>query len=221
MNRHVKLVVVTAALIVGVLLVSQSRASVITSPPMTLGDWAALGAAGYQQQDKNWVFKGSTLDPTTPIMFTAATAGTVDIHTLTINSNLDSTGSGKKLHYTIAVTTPNNGGLNNFAIVAVSADSNVSLFGPGSTLVAKTLGTTPVITLSSVNGGLQVKDTPPVTLLDVQETWTITGNGFVSASFNSFTEAAVPEPTTLLVWSGLAAIAGVAAARRRKQASGR
>lgn len=212
MNRYLRVAVGLGALIAGLVLAGETRASITivsdNEATGTLQDWSDLGSTGFQQQDARWTWLGSTiLAPTTSLRFLFVTSGNTDFHTLSIG-DIDPAHTGATLHYTIQVTTPNNGGLNNFAIVAATLDTTT--FGVGSLVVKNFAATTDgatFLTLASTSGGSETVVIPGLKFLDVQESWTVVPGDFVMQTLNAFTQGPVhaPEPASVAIWSLLAA----------------
>jgi hypothetical protein len=186
----------------------------------TLQDWINLGNTGFQQQDKLWVYKGSTILPgTTPLTFTTEVLGNgTDIHTLAVG-DVDFAETGATLNYTIQVTTPNNGGLNNFGFIGATLDTATN---GGTTTALKDFfsgGQNPFLTLTSTNGAPQTGTiSGDLTFLTINEAWTVAANGDINQTFNTFTEGVVPEPASMTLWAMLLVGSGiVAVVRRRRQ----
>jgi hypothetical protein len=224
MRRDFKIGAGLVALFVAVLCVTPVQAAFVTngnSISGTLQDWINLGSTGVQQQDKLWVYGGSTLlSGATPVTFTFETLGNgTDIHTLAIG-DVNFAESGATLNYTIQVTTPNDGGLNDFVFLNGTLDTATNGGGTNAVKNFTTAGTgSSILTLTSTNGVPQTGNFPgSLTKLFVAESWTVQANGDINQTFNPFTEgkAAVPEPLSVVVWTLLLACVGMAIRLRRR-----
>jgi len=227
MTKCAKLGTVLGALIAGLALVDVAHATLVNvvhpggaiTATGTLADWIALGAAGFEQQDKIWTYMSSSAnfpDPTTTtVMFETdvIVPGVKDIHTLTVDFNPHVSGpTSFTLSYTIAIDqtiSPD------FVFTTARLDSNTL---SDDTLVVKTLNGG-LLTLTSTNGS-NTGDVPipgDPNLLTVSEMFNVNPTGVFEGAVNGFTEQAVPEPTSVAVWGLGVGLAGAAALRRRKR----
>jgi hypothetical protein len=196
----------------------------------TIGAWKTAGT--FIQQDKLWTINfddTTTLPDGTPIIFSFTTLGGIEHHVLQIltppgevnGPGVPNTPIDYLLDYLISVAPGNPG------VSITHADLNVDVDGStGTWSVSKTFEDgSAVLHDSNLDriGSTQVLavDFPGVTSIDVDETFTFDSASVLQSVSNSYTQSVVPEPATLLVWTGLGGIAAAAAMRRRKQPSGR
>jgi hypothetical protein len=228
MKTYAKVGVGLGALIVALVLAGEARAAFTLSGGTlatgVLQDWIDLGNAGLQQQDKLWVYHGSTILPgTLPLTIKTEVLGNgTDIHSLMLG-DIDFADTGATLNYSIQITTPNNGGLNNFVFRAATLDT--STVGVGSSAVKNfySVNALPFLTLTSTDGSAQTATIAgQLTSLFIRESWTVNSNGDINQTFNTFTEGAVPEPASIAIWSllGAGGWLGVRVWRRRGRSAG-
>ncbi len=183
----------------------------------TLRQWKDVGKI--TDQDKIYTFGSTDLDLAIGVSFDLDVFPTEDIHQVTV----DKIGSGTWfLEYTITIDP-----LSDFYFKAVSLGSNV----PGSSpdvLVEKFVSYDggPLFTLSSLSGAADGPDlvfpvlTKELLIRDVfkVDTGVVSGTGILNSTTNTFTQARVPEPASIVSFGGLALLMGVVMMRRRKRA---
>jgi len=234
MIRFVKFAAIIGVLAVGLVFAAESRASITPIPPGTplkpyyldtdLTTWSGLGnvvgSDGYLQQDKVWTYTGGTL-PDAEAQFSYNTHLGVDTHTLTVGSasaTIFGPVSGQTVDYAIEVLP---------GATFTDVSLGFTLNGGGSTTITEVI--TPNVgsafTLTSVNG---TKDTHTIpggaTILNVVETINADGLSQINGISDTFTESvpippAVPEPSTIIVWSLLGGLGLTVGWLRRKRAA--
>jgi hypothetical protein len=215
--KTMKIILVIAALF----LAGEARASIVSSFDPTTG-WPA---GSITQQDKVWTFVSQAGMPTgyTYLTFNVYTyPNEPDAHSLTIgNSGTNPLPVGNVV-YTIAVAP----GYPYVKIVEadldVNADGSRAAWSVTKNLYTDSSMAHLIGTLHQDQGqtGTQVLTFPGVTSLYVVETISYTPLTRVTLidTTNTYIQATIiPEPSTLLVWSGLGAVGLIAAWRSRRR----
>jgi len=227
MIRFVKLAAIIGVLAIGLAFVAQSRAAIFVTPDNPFNTtlepstgWPSYSTGptytgGVQQQDKIWKWVSNTLPVVVgssdlPLVIRTQVYSSYDLHTLNIGA-LPGGPETYTLQYTISVDTSNPADANLW-ITAAGLSIDPGFGNPGIYTITKQLTSS-----SGLNDTLQITQANPnpvtvtfapqksVTVLD---TWTYNSLGNIQSTTNQFVETtvtppAVPEPSTLIVWSVL------------------
>jgi hypothetical protein len=206
----------------------EAKATIVIPPPYApyqtnLGAWDADPYNAVLQQDKKWKFVSASanlLNPAlnplnpAPVRFDFADIGGIERHILTLG---DSSNAYKMLegvydlHYTIEV-------YNSPGRFIDSATLDVDTGGTSGVTVTKTLKNQAGATLGVlVSTGGPVSTSFATTFLDVVEQIVVGPGGAVFSTTDTYTQSAVPEPLSIVVWSLLGGVGVVIAYRRRKR----
>jgi hypothetical protein len=217
MTRLGKLVVVFSVLIAGLLFVNQSRAAIITGDTVTT-DIATWTNNQVLNQDKLYTLISTNLPTNTQAKFQLLFPGPTEFHNLTltpVGELFNPPLAVYSLVYTVSITDPERC----FSNVRLSANVDHDVVTVTKLVVGDGVNHTLTV-VGSAQQDFALPFSPFVKFLTVTETIDVgpVHTGALASVSNQFTEVVVPEPSTLLVWSGLGAMGLVIAWRRRNRA---
>jgi len=218
MAKYLKPAAFLGVLIAGLVFVAQSPASVVFDPiNRTIDTW---GDEPVTDQDKKWTLIDTNLNPNTAVQFFTTVQTTQDVHSSTLNFVGSLPVGTFFIDYSIEIV-----GAPLLFFKAVSMDTTVpDQSAPGVTVVKLVDDDAdpvddPLRTLTSKNGvpsGLQFFP-PLLTKLWVHETFTVPTDGLLTNATNTYTQAPIPEPASVLLWLGLGGTAAVVCWWRRRK----
>ena len=214
MNRKF-LFALTVLIAVSLGFVGQARSGVIDT---TFGAWAQ---GPVQDDDKLYTLLGTDIKSTIPITFSSASLASTDIHSVFFRASdgiwgLAGTAGSFFVEYTVEII------LGDKYFRDVQLDSTIGSSGVSVTKEVRDASDNLLLPPLTSTDGSSVLPTaipgPPLKKLKIRENLTIDPNGFLTSVQNTYTQAVVPEPASIVSFGGLALLMGVVMMRRRKRA---